>query len=86
MVPPPPSTSGFKDIGFGMEIGSSSLAIGSFLPVLMPKGFLATGGVSQVAGLEFPGIGITVDGTPDGQIFRIFSSIFEKFLQKKYKQ
>jgi hypothetical protein len=42
------STSGFKDIGLGMEGGSGSLAIGSFLPAPMPSGFLAIGGVIQV--------------------------------------
>ena len=41
--------------------GSGSLALGSFLPVLMPNGFLATGGVSQVDGLGFLVIGDTVD-------------------------
>jgi hypothetical protein len=30
----------------------------------MPNGFLATGGVSQVAGLGFRGIGDTVDMNP----------------------
>jgi len=33
----------------------------------MPNGFLATGGVSQVAGFGFLDIGDTVDVTPDGQ-------------------
>ena len=51
----PLSTSGFRDIGLGMGGGSGSLAIGSFLPVPMPNGFLDTGGVSQVAGLGFLG-------------------------------
>jgi hypothetical protein len=59
--------------------------MGSFLPVLMPNRFLVTGSVSQVPGLGFLDIGITFDGTPDGQIFRIFSSILEKFLRKRYK-
>ena len=43
---------------------SGSLAIGSFFPVLMPNGFLVTGGVSQVAGLGFLAIGDTVDVHP----------------------
>ena len=64
---PPLSTSGFKDIGLGMEDESGSLAIGSFLPVRMPNGFLATGGISQVAGFGFLDIGDTVDVNPDGQ-------------------
>jgi len=41
------STSGFQDIGLGMEGGSGSLAIGSFLPVFMPNGFLVTGGLAR---------------------------------------
>jgi hypothetical protein len=49
------STSGFKDIGLGMGGGAGSLAIGSFLPVRLPNGFLLTGGVSQVAGAGFLG-------------------------------
>jgi hypothetical protein len=52
---------GFKDIGLGMEGGSGSLAIGSFLPVLMPNGFLVIGGVNQVVGFGFQGIGDTGD-------------------------
>jgi hypothetical protein len=43
--------SGYKVIGLGMGGGSGSLAIGSFLPVLMPNGFLVTGGVNQVGGV-----------------------------------
>jgi len=60
----PPSTSGFKDIGLGMGGGSGSLAIGSFLPVRMPNGFLVTGGVIQVAGFGFLVTGDTVDVNP----------------------
>ena len=56
--------SGFKDIGLGMGGGSGSLAIGSFLPVPMPNGFLDTGGVSQVAGLGCLAISDTVDLNP----------------------
>lgn len=33
----------------------------------MPNGFLATGGVSQLAGFGFLDIGDTVDVNPDGQ-------------------
>ena len=58
---------GFKDIGLGMGGGSGSLAIGSFLPVPMPNGFPVTGGVSQVVGLGFPGIGDNDDMNPEGQ-------------------
>ena len=59
--------SGFKDIGIGMEGGFDNLAVGEFLLVLMPNGFLATGGVSQVAGFGVLDIGAAVDVTPDGQ-------------------
>ena len=55
---------GFKDIGRGMEGGSGSLAIGSFLLVPMPNGFPVTGGVSQAAGLGFPGIGDIIGNVP----------------------
>ena len=57
---------GFKDIGLGMGGGSGSLATGSFLPVPMPNGFPVTGGVSQVAGLGFPGIGEIIGKVPCG--------------------
>jgi len=61
---PPPRTSGFRDIGLRMEGGPGSLTIGSFLPVPMPDGFLATGGISQVGGFGFPDIGDAVDVKP----------------------
>ena len=60
----PLSMFGFKDIGLGMEGGSGRLAIGSFLPVPMPIGFLVTGGVIQVVGPGFPGIGDSSDMNP----------------------
>ena len=55
--------SGFNDTEFGMGGGSGTLAIGSSLPVPMPNGFLATGGVNQVAGLGFLDIGDINDVT-----------------------
>jgi len=56
--------SGFKGIGLGMGGGSGHLVIGSFLPIPMPIGFLVTGGVIQVAGLGFLGIGDSFDMNP----------------------
>jgi len=41
----PLSTSGFQDIGLKMGSGFGSLAIGPFLPVRIPDGFLVTGGI-----------------------------------------
>jgi hypothetical protein len=58
---------GFKDIGLGMGGGSGTLVIGSFLPVLMPNGFLVTGGVIQVGGVGFLETGDTGDVNPEGQ-------------------
>ena len=55
---------GFKDIGLGMEGGSGRLAIGSFRPVPMPIGFLATGGVIQVDGVGFLETGDTGNVNP----------------------
>jgi hypothetical protein len=56
-----------------MEDGSGGLIIGLFLPAPMPNGFLATGGVSQVAEFGLPGIEDTGDVTPylrhEAQIF-----------------
>ena len=70
VVPAPSlSTSRFQGIKLGMESGSSSLAIGPFLPVHMPNGFLATGSVSKGAGFGFPGIGDTGE-SPDGRRLR----------------
>jgi hypothetical protein len=51
--------SGFNDTEFGMGGGSGTLAIGSSLPVPMPNGFLATGGVIQVSEVGFPETGDT---------------------------
>jgi hypothetical protein len=55
---------GFKEIGVGKEGGSGSLAIGSFLLVLMPNGSLVTGTVTEAAGLGFLVIGDTGDMNP----------------------
>ena len=52
---------GFKDIGPGMGNGYGSLVIGPFLLVRMRNGFLVTGGISEVAGFGFLGIGDTGD-------------------------
>jgi len=49
--------SGFQDIGFGMEGGFGSQAIGPCLPVRMPNGLLVIGSVSQVAGFGLRGNG-----------------------------
>ena len=60
----PPSMFGYKDIGLGRRGGSGRLAIGSFLLIPMPIGFLVTGGAIQVAGLGFPDIGDNDDVNP----------------------